>query len=126
MVRTCAQNQMWAIVQLSSGGFAHFSDFDLSVYEEFYREYPNFLGFNYAEQFWGFDDPNDPLSASWHDRMSHLANLLELSNHYGGYLVVSMCWNQWGPSINPIGQLKLIEFAEACSKYTENYILTEK
>lgn len=126
-VRTCAQNQMWAIVQLSSGGFAHFSDFDLSVYEEFYREYPNFLGFNYAEQFWGFDDPNDPLSASWSDRMSHLANLLELSNHYGGYLVVSMCWNQWGPSINPIGQLKRNpEFAEACSKYTENYILTEK
>lgn len=126
-VRTCAQNQMWAIVQLSSGGFAQFSDFDLSVYEEFYREYPNLIGFNYAEQFWGYDDPNDPLSAKWSDRMNHFANLLELSNQYGGYLVVSMCWNQWGPSINPIGQMKRSPaFAEACRNYTENYILCEK
>ncbi len=126
-VRACAQNQMWAIVQHSSGGYAQFSDFDLSVYEEFYREYPNFIGFSYAEQFWGYNEPNEPLSADWSDRMSHFANLLELNNKYGGYLVVSMCWNQWGPSINPIGQMKRSpDFAEACRKYTKNYILCEK
>lgn len=126
-VRTCAENQMWAMVQLSSGGYAQFSDFDLSVYEEFYKDYPNFIGFNYAEQFWGYDDPNDPLSAKWTDRMSHFANLLKLSNQYGGYLTVSMCWNQWGPSINPIGMMKRHpKFAAACEQYTENYILCEK
>jgi len=126
-LRTCAQNQIWAIVQHSSGGFAQFSDFDLSVYEEFYTEFPNLIGINYAEQFWGFDDSTDPLSSKWTDRMAHFANLLELSSRYGGYLVVSWCGNEWSPPINPIGMLKRNpEFAEACEKYTENYILFEK
>jgi hypothetical protein len=126
-LRTCAQNQMWTMVQCASGGMGQFSDFDMSVYEEFYRDYPNMIGFNYAEQFWGYDEPNDPVSAKWVDRMNHFANLLELSNRYGGYLVVSWCGNQWSPSINPIGMLKRIPaFATACEKYTENYILCEK
>ncbi len=126
-LRTCAQNQMWAMVQPSSGGYSHFSDFDLSVYEEFYRDYPNMIGFNYCEQFWGYDDPSDPLSPRWPDRIEHFANLLELSNHYGCYLVVSWCSNQWGAINNPIGMLKRMpNFAEACRKYTENYILLEK
>ncbi len=126
-VRTCAQNKMWVMLQQSSGGYQHLSEFDLSVYEEFYRNYPNFIGFNYAEQFWGFDDPNDALSPRWVDRMDLFARLLELSNKYGGYLVVSMCWNQWGQSINPLGQVKRsAAFAAACRNYTENYILCEK
>ena len=125
-LRVCAQNRMWAIVQLSSGGYAQFSDFDLSVYEEFYLDYPNLIGFNYAEQFWGFGDP-DPLSAKWDDRINHFANMLELSNRYGGYLVVSWCGNQWSPNINPIAMLKRNpKFEEACRIYTENYILCEK
>lgn len=126
-LRVCAQNRMWAMIQQSSGGFQHFSDFDRSVYEEFFRDYPNLLGFNYAEQFWGYDDPNDPLSPSWSDRITHFANLLGLCNKYGGYLVVSWCGNQWSPNINPIGMLKRNPaFAAACRAYTENYILCEK
>ncbi len=60
-LRTLADNQMWAMVQPSSGGQSHFPDFDETVdydttlYGEFYQDYPNFLGFNYCEQFWGFD-----------------------------------------------------------------------
>lgn len=126
-LRACAENQMWAMVQPSSGGFSQFSDFDLSVYEEFYRDYPNMIGFNYAEQFWGYDSPNDPLSARWGDRLNHFARLLPLSHKYGGYLVVSWCGNQWSPNINPIGMLKRAPaFAAACRDYTENYILCEK
>lgn len=126
-LRTCAQNQMWATVQLASGGYAQFSDQDLSVYEEFYRDYPNLIGFNYAEQFWGFGDASDPLSPEWTDRIAHFADLLELNNRYGGYLVVSWCGNQWSASINPIAMLKLNpEFAAASQKYTENFILCEK
>lgn len=126
-LRACAQNRMWAVVQHSSGGYAHFSDFDLSVYEEFYQEFPNLIGFSYAEQFWGYDDSTDPLSPAWNDRITHFANLLELSNRYGGYLVVSWCGNQWSPSINPIGMLKRNpRFAETSRKFTENYILCEK
>ncbi len=124
-LRTCAENRMWAMIQQSSGGYNHFGDSDLGVYEDFYRNYPNFIGFNYAEQFWGFDDP--PLSPSWTDRVAHFANLLELNHKYGGYLVVSWCGNQWSPSINPMAMLKRNpDFAAACRQYTENFILCEK
>jgi hypothetical protein len=126
-LRVCAQNRMWTMIQQSSGGFHHFSEFDLSVYEEFYRDYPNLIGFNYAEQFWGFDDAGDPLAASWTDRITHFADLLKLSQKYGGYLVVSWCGNQYSQSINPIGMLKRNSaFAAACRDYTENFILCEK
>lgn len=126
-LRVCAENRMWAMIQQASGGYSHFPDNEMEIYEEFFRDYPNFLGFNYAEQFWGFDEPNNPLSPKWSDRMSHFAKLLELSNTYGGYLVVSICWNQWGQGVNPIGMLKRSpEFAAACSKYAENYILFDK
>lgn len=126
-LRVCAQNQMWATVQHSSGGYAQFSDFDLSVYEELFRDYPNLIGFSYAEQFWGFDDPGDKLSPKWIDRMTHFSNLLKVCNKYGGYLVVSWCGNQWSPSINPIAMMKRSPaFAASCEKYTDNYILCEK
>jgi hypothetical protein len=126
-LRTCAENRMWAMVQPSSGGYSQFSDFDLSVYEEFYRDYPNFIGFNYCEQFWGYDSTTDPLSAKWTDRIAHFADLLKLSDRYGGYLVVSWCGNQWSPNINPIAMLKRNPaFAAACREYTDNYILCEK
>jgi hypothetical protein len=127
-IRTCAENQVWAMVQVASGGITQvkFPDNDLTVYEEFFREYPNFIGFNYCEQFWGFDD-TDQYSVKWVDRINHFVDLLELSDKYGGYLVVSWCSNQWGQSINPIGMLKRNPaFAEACRKYTKNYILCEK
>lgn len=134
-LRVCAENRVWAMIQQSSGGFQHFSQSDLTVYEEFYRDYPNFIGFNYAEQFWGYDGslqpPSsgsyDPLSPPWADRITLFANLLQLSNRYGGYLAVSWCPNQWNPNINPIGMLKRnAAFAAACRNYTENYILCEK
>jgi len=126
-IRTCAQNQMWCMVQPSSGGFSHLSDFDMSVSEEFFRDYPNFLGFNYTEQFWGFDSTTDPLSAKWVDRINHFADLLPLCSKYGGYLVVGWCGNQYDPNINPIGMLKRnANFAAACQKYSKNYILEEK
>ncbi len=124
-LRVCAENRMWAMIQQASGGYNHFGDDDLGVYEEFYRSYPNFIGFNYAEQFWGFNDP--PLSPPWIDRITHFANLLELGDRYGGYLVVSWCGNQWSPSINPMAMLKRNPaFEQAARLYTKNFILCEK
>lgn len=126
-LRVCADNRLWAVIQPSSGGYCHFSDFDLSVYHEFFREYPNFIGFNYCEQFWGYDSSTDKLSPKWMDRISHFANLLKLSSQYGGYLIVSWCGNQWSPNINPIAMLKRNDaFEEACRLYPQNYILCEK
>ena len=127
-LRVCAENRVWAMIQQSSGGFQHFSETDLAVYEEFYREYPNFIGFNYAEQFWGYDgSATDWRSPNWVDRIALFARLLELSNRYGGYLVVSWCGNQWDANINPVAMLKRIPAFEAASRsYTKNYILCEK
>jgi hypothetical protein len=127
-LRTCAQNKVWAIIQPSSGGYSHFSDYDLSVYEDFFRSYPNFLGFNYCEQFWGFNDSaaTNP-SPPWQDRVAHWARLLPLTAKYGGYLTVSWCGNTYGPPINPIGMLKRNPtFVTACEQYARNFILCEK
>jgi Glycosyl hydrolase family 98/Secretion system C-terminal sorting domain/Glycosyl hydrolase family 98 C-terminal domain len=126
-IRTCAQNQIWAMIQVSSGGYTQFSDDDLSVYESLFQTYPNLIGFNYAEQFWGYDDSADPLSPAWTERIAHFSNLLALCHQYGGYLSVSWCGNQWSVGYNPIAMLKQNPaFATACSQYTENYILSEK
>ncbi|HEX9047390.1 MAG TPA: glycoside hydrolase family 98 domain-containing protein, partial [Verrucomicrobiae bacterium] len=37
-VRTCAENNIWCMVQPSSGGFSQLPDSDLAVFEEFYRD----------------------------------------------------------------------------------------
>jgi hypothetical protein len=126
-VRTCAENRMWCMVQQSSGGLHHFPETDLSMYEEFYRDYPNFLGFNYAEQFWAFDAAGDIRSSKWVDRINLFAKLLELGNKYGGYLTVSWCGNQFDANINPLAMLKRNPaFEAACKKYPDNYIPCEK
>lgn len=130
-LRTCADEGVWAMIQPASGGQCHFPDYDTStdyedtLYAEFYRDYPNFIGFNYCEQFWGFESADFPVTAI--ERYEHFARLLELNNKYGGYLVVSWCGNQWSPAINPMAMLKQVPaFEEACGKYTQNYILCEK
>ncbi len=129
-LRTCAERGVWAMIQPSSGGQCHFHDYPDSslegtIFEEFFTDYPNFLGFNYCEQFWGFEQEDFPVTVE--ERYQHFANLLELCNKYGGYLVVSWCGNQWSPSINPLAMIKQVpEFEQACLDYTENFILLEK
>ena len=130
-VRSCAENNVWCMIQPASGGPCHFPDYDSSVdydetlFAEFFRDYPNFIGYNYCEQFWGFDQEDFPTTAE--QRYEHFASLLALCNKYGGYLVDSWCANQWSPAISPIAMLKKIpEFKSACESYSQNFILLEK
>lgn len=130
-LRTCADNGVWAMIQPASGGQCHFpdygseTDYEDTLYAEFYRDYPNFIGYNYCEQFWGFASEDFPVTPE--ERYEHFAKLLELGDKYGGYLVVSWCGNQWSPSINPLAMLKRVPaFEQACTSYTKNYILCEK
>lgn len=130
-LRTCAENNVWAMVQPASGGYCHFPDFSSydefkgSVFEEFFRDYPNFLGFNYCEQFWGFDD--SPYSPTWLQRVAHWNHLLKLTHEYGGYLVVSFCGNYWSAPLSPIALVKRNpEFAQTAKMYKDNFILCEK
>jgi hypothetical protein len=58
------------------------SDFEISVCEEFYREYPNLIGFNYSEQFWGYGDSN-PMATAWPDRITHFAPLPLSEERFG-------------------------------------------
>ena len=51
-MKICAQNRVWAMIQCASGAYNRLPDTpaDVSVYEKYYQEYPNFLGFNFAER----------------------------------------------------------------------------
>ena len=147
-LKACADAGVWAMIQPSSGGQCHFPDYDVNgnivnfpnenkftahadddyentIYAEFFRDYPNFIGYNYCEQFWGFESEDFPIKTT--QRYEHFAKLLKLCNKYGGYLDVSWCANEWSPNINPIAMLKRVpSWEEACRKYSDNFILEEK
>lgn len=132
-LRTCAENNVWAMVQPSSGGFSHFPDYatyaemesESSIYYEFYRDFPNFVGFNYCEQFWGFDDK---FSVTYPQRLQHWTNLMQLSHKYGGYLVISFCGSgEWSSGLAPMAMLKRDpNMAAICKQHPENLIVCEK
>lgn len=101
------------------------ADYENTIYAEFFRDYPNFIGFNYCEQFWGFEQNDFPITCQ--QRYQHFANLLKLCNKYGGYLDISWCGNEWSPKINPLAMLKQVpQWEEACRNYSQNLILEEK
>lgn len=129
-LRTCAMNKVWAMIQPASGAYSHFKDTETydeiseSVYAEFFREYPNFIGFNYCEQFWGFDEE---YSVTYEQRLRHWSNLMRLCHEYGGYLIVSCCGPYYAASMNPAAMVKRGgEFTEMCREYPENLIICEK
>ena len=132
-LRTCAENRMWAFIQPASGGHSWFSDYDLSVYRYFFENYPNLLGFNYCEQFWGFNEreglhPFGPASPTISDRMKHFTNLLDLCDEFGGYLVISNCLviPEWD-STSPLTMYRVYpNFAAKAKEKQKNLIYCEK
>ncbi len=116
----CQANKMWFTCQPASGGHTHIQDNDLETFEYFYKAYPNFLGWNYAEQFWGFDETNDKSSSSQSSRIALFAKLVPMAHRYGGFLTVSFCGNIWSHPLNPVGMLKRnADLLAACQKYPE-------
>lgn len=116
----CQLNGMWFSCQPASGGHTHIQDNDLETFEYFFKQYPNFLGWNYAEQFWGFDEGGDLSSSPQATRLALFANLVEMSHKYGGLLTVSFCGNVWSHPLNPVGMMKREpKLLEACQKYPE-------
>ena len=123
----CQQNGMWFSCQPASGGHTHIQDNDLATFEYFFKTYPNFLGWNYAEQFWGFGDANDEGSMTTSSRWALFANLVEMSHKYGGFLTVSWCGGTYHMNTNPIAELKSNKnFLEACKKYPEAILFLYK
>ena len=116
----CRQNGMWFTCQPASGGHTHIQDDDMETFEYFFKEFPNFLGWNYAEQFWGFDESGDLSSSTQSNRWALFARLVEMSHQYGGFLTVSFCGNIWSHPLNPIGEMKRCRaLLEACRQYPE-------
>ena len=123
----CQKNGMWFTCQPASGGHTHIQDSDLETFEYFFKRYPNFLGWNYAEQFWGFEEAGDKSSSTTASRWALFANLVEMSHKYGGFLTVSFCGNIWSHPLNPVGELKREpKFLEACKKYPEAILFLYK
>ena len=123
----CQQNGMWFSCQPASGGHTHIQDNDLETFEYFFKTYPNFLGWNYAEQFWGFGDAGDKGSMTTASRWALFANLVEMSHKYGGFLTVSWCGGVYHMNTNPIAELKINkDFMSACQKYPEAIVFLYK
>ena len=115
----CQKNGLWFTCQPASGGHTHLQCDDLESFEFMFKRYPNFLGWNFAEQFWGFDE--DALySAKQTDQIALFAKLVEMSHNYGGFLTVSFCGNMWSHGLSPVGMLKRnSDLMKACEKYPE-------
>lgn len=116
----CQANGLWFTCQPASGGHTHIQDDDLETFEYFYKRFPNFLGWNYAEQFWGFDEPNDKSSSTQTSRIELFSKLVPMAHKYGGFLTISFCGNIWSHPLNPVGMMKRNkDLLEACEKYPE-------
>ena len=116
----CQANKMWFTCQPASGGHTHIQDDDLVTFEYFYKHYPNFLGWNYAEQFWGFDEPNDESSSTQNSRIALFAKLIPMAHQYGGFLTISFCGNIWSHGLSPNGMVKRnADLLAACQAYPE-------
>jgi len=115
----CQQNGMWFTCQPASGGRTHLQVDDLETFEYFFKNYPNFLGWNFAEQFWGFDDA-DMGSATQVGQIALFANLVKMSHEYGGFLTISFCGNIWSHGLSPVGMMKRNRnLLQACREYPE-------
>lgn len=116
----CQANNMWFCCQPASGGHTHILENDLETFEYFFKQYPNFLGWNYAEQFWGFDETGDKYSSSATARLELFAKLVEMSHKYGGFLTVSYCGSIYHYSLTPTSMMKREpKLLAACKKYPE-------
>ncbi len=123
----CQQNGLWFTCQPASGGHTHIQDNDLETFEYFFKTYPNFLGWNYAEQFWGFNVADNKSSATDVSRWALFAKLVEMSHKYGGFLTVSWCGGIYHMNTNPIAELKRNKnFLAACQKYPEAILFLYK
>ena len=116
----CQKNGLWFTCQPASGGHTHIQDDDLETFEYFFKRYPNFLGWNYAEQFWGFDEAGDKSSSNQASRIALFAKLVPMHHKYGGVLTISFCGNIWSHPLNPMGMMKRNkDLLNACKDYPE-------
>lgn len=102
-MKVCAQNRVWAMIQCASGAYSRLPDDDTKPYRRYFENYPNFLGFNFAEQFWGYGENGN---ATFEERLQLFADLLPLCHEYGGYLAVSFCDSYYSSDKMPVAYMR--------------------
>ena len=103
-MKVCAQNRVWTMIQCSSGAMNRMpDDGSTEAYEQYFKDYSNFLGFNFAEQFWGYGSDGN---VSFPERLQLFADLLPVCHEYGGYLAVSFTDSYYNASKMPLAYLK--------------------
>ncbi len=103
-MKVCAQNRVWTMIQCASGAVNRMPDDGTTeAYEQYFIDYPNFLGFNFAEQFWGFGDEG---YVDFPTRLQLFADLMPICHKYGGYLAVSFTDSYYNASKMPMAYLK--------------------
>lgn len=123
-LKACAAKNVWCTVQCASGAHSRFSDFDLTYYERYFNEYPNFIGWNFAEQFWGFGEDGCP---TFPERLALFGEILKICNRYGGYLIVSFTQAEYSADMMPIAYMKRNAIVnEQLTNHPENFICCEK
>lgn len=130
-LRTCAAKRVWSMIQPSAGAhnrLPELSDAEYdsgeSVYERLLNNYPNLIGFGFAEQFWDFGKNDLP---KWSERLQTLYNILRLCNKYGAYLSMSFTQSYDNCLMMPISMIKNhAGIREQLKSNPENFICLEK
>ena len=102
-MKVCAQNRVWAMIQCASGAHIRMPEHETAAYEQYFKDYPNFLGFNFAEQFWDFGQDG---WATFPERLQLFADLMPICHQYGGYLAVSFTQAYYSADMMPIAYMK--------------------
>lgn len=122
-MKACAAKRVWAMIQPASGSHSRFSDTEFSEYERYFKQYPNFLGWNFAEQFWGFGDAGQP---TFEQRLNTFVHILDYCQQYGGYLVVSFTQAYFSAHMMPIAYMRNAALRKRLTEHPENFICCEK
>lgn len=123
-MKACAAKRVWCMIQPASGSHNRFSDTDFTDYERYFKEYPNFIGWNFAEQFWGFGDTGQPTFAQ---RLNTFVHILDYCRQYGGYLMVSFTQAYFSAHMMPIAYMRSnAQLRKRLTEHPENFICCEK
>ena len=129
-MKACASKRVWTMIQPSSGAHNRFSDTDYSDYERYFKEYPNFLGWNFAEQFWDFGAAKSDGTGNWPTFMQRLNTFVQIYKYcqrYGGYFCTSFTQAFYSASMMPIAYMKRnAEWRELMKEDPEHFICCEK
>ena len=123
-MKICAQNRVWTMIQCASGAKNRLSDKNINAYRRYFENYPNFIGYNFAEQFWGYGEEEN---CTFEERLQLFAELLPICHKYGGYLAVSFCDSYYSSDKMPVGYMRQNEqLRDFLSSDPDHFLCFEK